>query len=93
MSVAAPASLARVGEGTTELRISPSADEDGQVAPEHARIWQRQGRFMIYQLAAGRPCLLIGGQPMLWAVLEEGDCIKVGAHVMRFQLVGPGAEA
>lgn len=67
--------------------------DDGRVAPEHARIWRRQGRFMIHQLAAGQPCILIAGRPMPWAVLEDGDRIEIGAHVVRFELVGPDVEA
>lgn len=67
--------------------------DDGRVAPEHARIWRRQGRFMIHQLAAGQPCILIAGRPMPWAVLEDGDRIEIGEHVVRFELVGPDVEA
>lgn len=66
--------------------------DGGQVAPEHARIWQRQGRFIIRQLG-GQPCILVDGRAIPWAVLEDGDRIEIGAHVVRFRLVGPDTEA
>jgi len=61
------------------------ADDDGRVSAEHALIWRRQGKFMICQASAEQPCILIGGRAIPWAVLEDGDRIDIGAHVIRFQ--------
>lgn len=62
------------------------ADDVGRVAAEHARIWRREEKFMICQASAGQPCILIGGRAIPWAVLEDGDRIEIGAHVIQFQL-------
>jgi curved DNA-binding protein CbpA len=61
------------------------ADDDGRVSAGHALIWRRQGKFMICQASAGQPCILIGGRAVPWAVLEDGDRIEIGEHVIRFQ--------
>ena len=71
-----------------ELRLT---DARGRVAGEHARIWCRQGRFVIGQLAGGYPHLVIEGRPIPWALLEDGDRIEIGEHALRFQLLEPGA--
>jgi curved DNA-binding protein CbpA len=65
------------------------ADEGGRVSAEHALVWRRQERFMICQLAAGQPGILIGGRAILWAVLEDGDRIEIGDHVVHFELLEP----
>jgi hypothetical protein len=44
---------------------------------------------MICQLAAGQPGILIGGRAIPWAVLEDGDRIEIGDHVVRFELLEP----
>jgi curved DNA-binding protein CbpA len=62
------------------------ADDDGRVSAGHALIWRRQGKFMICQASAEQPCILIGGRAVPWAVLEDGDRIEIGEHVIRFQL-------
>jgi curved DNA-binding protein CbpA len=67
----------------------PLADSDGRVSKEHALIWRRQGRFMICQLAARQPGILIAGRAIPWAVLEDGDRIEIGDHVVRFELLEP----
>jgi hypothetical protein len=67
----------------------PLSDNDGRVSKEHALIWRRQGRFMICQLAARQPGILIGGRAIPWAVLEDGDRIEIGDHVVRFELLEP----
>jgi predicted component of type VI protein secretion system len=67
------------------------ADEGGRVAAEHARIWWRQGRFVIRQLVGGHPCIVVEGQAIPWALLEDGDRIEIGEHVLRFQLLESSA--
>ena len=65
-------------------------DGEGRVAAEHARIWRRRGRFIIRQLG-GQPCILVDGRPIPWALLEDGDRIEIGEHVLRFQLLESSA--
>jgi hypothetical protein len=53
-------------------------------------IWRRRGRFIIRQLG-GQPCILVDGRPIPWALLEDGDRIEIGEHVLRFQLLESSA--
>ena len=63
------------------LRLS---DPDGRVAGHHARIWLREGHFMLHHLAGGRYSTVVGGKELKWAVLEDGDEIVIGPHRVRF---------
>lgn len=61
-------------------------DADGQeIEAVHARIWRRQERFMIHRLAEGGR-LMVAGQPLVWAVLEDGDELLIGSHRLTFQI-------
>jgi VWFA-related protein len=61
------------------------ADPDGRVAGHHARIWLREGHFMLHHLAGGRYATVVGENPLKWAVLEDGDEIVIGPHRLRFE--------
>ena len=63
------------------------ADPDGRVAGHHARIWLREGHFMLHHLAGVRYSTVVGGKPLRWAVLEDGDEIVIGPHRLRFEAV------
>jgi VWFA-related protein len=54
-----------------------------------ARIWYRDGRFMLHRLARQQP-VTMGGQPVQWAILESGDEFAIGPHQFRFQVNGAG---
>jgi hypothetical protein len=51
------------------LRLS---DAGGQVGRRHARVWLREGRFMLHHLDR-RLTTSIGERTVDWAVLEPGD--------------------
>jgi hypothetical protein len=72
-------------EGCALRLLGDGARMEGQ----HAQIWPRQGRFIIRQLGH-QPQVRVDGRAMAWAVLEDGDRIEIGAHVLRFHVVGPG---
>jgi len=59
----------------------PTSDSD----PIQVRIWRREGRFMIHQIA-DRERMLIAGKPMIWGVLEDGDELVIGPHRLAFVL-------
>jgi VWFA-related protein len=63
------------------------ADPDGRVAGRHARIWLREGHFMLHHLAGGRYATVVGENSLKWAVLEDGDEIVIGPHRLRFEAV------
>jgi hypothetical protein len=55
------------------------------VASRQTRLWARDGRFMICNLADDQP-VLVNGQPVVWAALEDGDLLIVGPHTLQFSL-------
>ena len=65
------------------------ADPDGRVAGRHARIWLREGHFMLHHLAGSRYTTLVGENSLKWAVLEDGDEIVIGPHRLRFEAASP----
>ena len=65
------------------------ADPSGRVAGHHARIWLREGHFMLHHLAGGRYVTSVGENAPKWAVLEDGDEIVIGPHRLRFEAVPP----
>ena len=60
------------------------ADPDGRIAGHHARIWLREGHFMLHHLAGGRYSTVVAEKQLKWAVLEDGDEIVIGPHRLRF---------
>jgi hypothetical protein len=59
---------------------APSTEETGVLA----RIWAQGDRFMLHVMASS-PTILVSGQPVSWAVLEDGDKLEIGDDVLRFQ--------
>jgi hypothetical protein len=55
------------------------------VAPLHARIWYREGRFMIHQIADCEK-ILVGARPLTWGILEDGDELRISRHRLTFEL-------
>ncbi len=56
-------------------------------APRQARLWYREGRFMVHNVAAS-PTTLINGRPIVWAVLKDGDVLTAGPCRLRFHVNG-----
>jgi hypothetical protein len=56
------------------------------VAPRHARIWYREGKFMIHNLSLTADTY-IGGKKVDWAVLENGDEIEINSYRLSFETV------
>ena len=81
----------------TERPISLGADprcdvileaQGDDVAPLHARIWYRAGRFMFHQIA-DRENILVGARPLTWGILEDGDELRISHHRLTFELTSP----
>ncbi len=58
--------------------------EGEDVAPEHARITMRDGRYMLHHIGGLRRKTLVGGREADWVVLEPGDELQVGGHRLVF---------
>ena len=63
------------------LQVSGLGTNGGAIA---ARIWVHDERFMLHVLAK-EPTVLVNGQAMVWAVLEDGDQLQIGDGVFRFE--------
>ncbi len=61
--------------------------DNGRVERRHARIWHRDGRYMLHRLARSAP-VMVNGQPVQWAVLEPDDEVVIGSHHIRFRVDG-----
>lgn len=53
---------------------------------ERVRVWQRDGRFMLHNLSRGGD-VKVGGKPVTWVVLEDGDDIEIAGRHVIFQRV------
>lgn len=78
-----------VTDRPVSLGADPQCDvilesQGDNVAPLHARIWYREGRFMIHQIA-DREKVQVGGRPLAWGVLEDGDELRIGHHQLTFE--------
>ena len=54
---------------------------------ERVRIWRRDGRYMVHNLSHSGS-VRIGGRPVSWAVLEDGDVIEIGGQSVLFEYPG-----
>ncbi len=62
--------------------VLPPSDD---VALEHARIWLRDGRYLLHHAGGIRRKTLVGGREADWVVLEHGDEVQVGPHRFVFE--------
>ncbi len=68
----------------------------GSPDPEHvtARVWARGEQVVLHALAA-EPPVLVNGQRVTWALLEDGDTLQVDGIALRFEvyIMGEGRAA
>ena len=72
-----------VGAGPLVLGTSARACQivlhnGGAIAPEHARIWLRGGRYVLHHVGGMSRKTLVNGQEADWVGLESGDEIAIG---------------
>jgi pSer/pThr/pTyr-binding forkhead associated (FHA) protein len=63
------------------------------IAPEHARIWRREGKFLLHHVGGLSRKTYVSGQEADWVVLESGDEVAIGAHRFVFDSNGASSEA
>jgi hypothetical protein len=83
-AISATVGIAPISLGS-DATCSLALDAAPGVAPVHARIWTRDGRVMLHHVAEGEPTL-VNGQPVEWAVLQDGDRLAIGPHTISFAL-------
>jgi hypothetical protein len=57
-----------------------------------ARIWAQEDRFMLHVMAAAS-AVLLNGEAVGWAMLEDGDRLQIDGDVFRFERVAPAGKA
>jgi Ca-activated chloride channel family protein len=55
------------------------------VAPEHARIWLRDGGYLLHHAGGFRRRTLVNGRESEWVRLEHGDELQIGPHRFLFE--------
>lgn len=77
----------RIGESPVTIGFGPDCDlrmpDAGANRGERARIWPRDGRFMLHSLSMMGQ-VTVSGRPAGWVVLEEGDDIQLGQYHLLF---------
>jgi pSer/pThr/pTyr-binding forkhead associated (FHA) protein len=74
--------------GASSVTCTIVLDGEG-IAPEHARIWQRGGRYLLHHVGGLSRKTYVSGQEADWVVLEPGDEVSIG----RYRLVFEGVES
>ena len=60
--------------------------EGAGVAPEHARIWIRDGRCLLHHVGGMSRKTYVGSDEVEWVVLEPGDEVRIGSPPPRLPL-------
>jgi len=71
-----PVTIGFTGDCTIDLSSNLSRDDSR--AAGRARIWKREGRYMLHNLGAMQTPVIVNGRPVVWVVLEDGDQIQMG---------------
>lgn len=82
---------AAIGTGSFTIGSDPTCDfvVDTVGTKEvgvFGRIWAQGDRFMLHVTAAA-PAILVNGESVVWAVLEDGDRLEIWDTVLRFQQI------
>jgi hypothetical protein len=89
---AAPATIGFGPDCTVRLPAGQAGLPDVQPhSRERVRVWRREGKFMLHRLSR-RGRVAVGGRPVTWAVLEDGDEIEIGPCRLRFRLKQASAD-
>jgi hypothetical protein len=77
----------RIGESPVTIGFGPGCDlripDTGTIHGARARIWPRDGKFMLHTLSMPGS-VTVGGNPAGWVVLEDGDDIALGTSHLLF---------
>ena len=79
-----------LGAGPSVIGTSPRTctivlPPSEEIAPEHLRIWLRDGRYLLHHVGGMSRKTYIAGREADWAVLEPGDELTVGPHQLLFE--------
>jgi hypothetical protein len=75
--------------GRKPLTVGSAADaevvlpREPGIAPNHVRLWWRDGRLMLHHLDR-TTTTLVNGQSAQWVTLDPGDRISIGGHELSY---------
>ncbi len=81
----------RVAVGDTPVTIGYTADctivlpTGGAARGGRVRVWLRDGSYMLHNLSPRLGSVSVGGRPVTWVVLDDGDEISIGASRLIFR--------
>jgi hypothetical protein len=71
--------------GTSRRHATIVMPIDADVAPEHARIWLRDGRYLLHHVGGMSRKTYVNNHEADWVVLESGDEIRLGRVRFTFE--------
>ena len=71
--------------GTSARDCNIVLPPSNQVAAEHARIWLRDGRYVLHHVGGMSRKTFIAGHEAEWVTLESGDELAIGPHKLIFE--------
>lgn len=79
-----------LGAGPSVIGTSPRTctivlPPSESIAAEHARIWLRDGRYLLHHVGGMSRKTYIAGREADWVVLEPGDELTIGPHQLLFE--------
>ncbi|HEY5640921.1 MAG TPA: VWA domain-containing protein [Dehalococcoidia bacterium] len=82
---------ARVAVGETPVTIGYTTDctivlpSSGGAREGRVRVWLRDGSYMLHNLSPRLGSVSVGGRPVTWVVLDDGDEIFIGGARLTFR--------
>ena len=67
--------------------VFPASD---RVSAEHARIWLRDGHYVLHHIGGMSRKTIVAGHEAEWVTLEHGDDVTIGPHKLVFEDPGNG---
>ncbi len=74
----------------SDPRCEVVLDRSADVAARHATVWIKNGKIMLRNLAGGGRSTSVGGRPVDWVILDDGDEFAIGPHRYRAELMANG---
>lgn len=78
-----------IGDGSLTIGAAPECSvvvpRGPGVASHHARVWFREGRYLLHHTGDPSYVTLVAGKAIEWVTLESGDEIQIGASRFIFE--------
>jgi predicted component of type VI protein secretion system len=82
-----PGAVYRLGDWPVTIGYTDDCEiklADGTGRPERARIWRREGRYMLHKISR-LGSVTVSDRPTTWVILEDGDEVQIGGYRLLFR--------